>query len=213
VLPAAKQLVNLVVCPGISLLVTSRIPLRVRAEHILRIEPLPVPDLSRSLRTPCSWRREAGRSPGSGQGSQRRRSGQWRLDAYLSRRGWASAYREGLVTPLGDVAALVLTVLNEAAQAQASAQPAQPEPAPEATRTSGEAQAATARGESAENPLTEREREVLWLVAQGLGNKAIAQQLVDSPSTVNYHLIQIFNKLVVDTRAQAIAVTAQRGWL
>jgi DNA-binding NarL/FixJ family response regulator len=54
---------------------------------------------------------------------------------------------------------------------------------------------------------------VLRLVAQGLGNKAIAHQLIISPSTVNYHLIQIFNKLVVDTRAQAVAVAAQRRLL
>ncbi len=50
VLPAASQLVDLLaVCPGMRLLVTSRIPLQLRWEHILRINPLPVPDLTISL--------------------------------------------------------------------------------------------------------------------------------------------------------------------
>jgi DNA-binding NarL/FixJ family response regulator len=61
--------------------------------------------------------------------------------------------------------------------------------------------------------LTKRQREVLRLVAQGPSNKAIGQRLVISPTTVNYHLKQIFNRLVVDTRAQAVAVAAQHGLL
>jgi DNA-binding NarL/FixJ family response regulator len=61
--------------------------------------------------------------------------------------------------------------------------------------------------------LTGREVEVLRLVAQGLANKAIARQLYISPSTVNYHLTAIFNKLVVDTRAQAVAVASRQGLL
>jgi transposase InsO family protein len=40
-------------------------------------------------------------------------------------------------------------------------------------------------------PLTEREREVLRLVAQGLTTKAIGRELFLSPSTVNYHLISV----------------------
>jgi DNA-binding NarL/FixJ family response regulator len=75
------------------------------------------------------------------------------------------------------------------------------------------AQHSSSHAAQRENLLTEREQEVLGLVAQGLSNKAIARQLVISPSTVNYHLIQIFNKLVVETRAQAVAVAAQRGLL
>jgi predicted ATPase len=47
VLPAASQLVDLLaVCPQIRMLVTSRVPLQLRWEHILRIKPLPVPDVS-----------------------------------------------------------------------------------------------------------------------------------------------------------------------
>jgi NarL family two-component system response regulator YdfI len=62
-------------------------------------------------------------------------------------------------------------------------------------------------------PLTEREIEVLRLVAQGLSSKLIARQLSITPGTVNYHLATVFNKLGVDTRAQAVAVATQRGLL
>jgi non-specific serine/threonine protein kinase len=61
--------------------------------------------------------------------------------------------------------------------------------------------------------LSEREEEVLRLVAEGLPNKAIAHQLIISPSTVNYHLTSVFNKLGVNTRAHAVAEAAQRDLL
>jgi len=61
--------------------------------------------------------------------------------------------------------------------------------------------------------LTEREREVLRLVARGLSSKAIGRQLYIVPSTVNYHLTSVFHKLGVETRAQAVAVAAEYGLL
>jgi DNA-binding NarL/FixJ family response regulator len=61
------------------------------------------------------------------------------------------------------------------------------------------------------NILSEREQEVLGLVAEGLPNKAIAQRLNISPATVNYHLTSVFNKLGVHSRAQAVALAFQRG--
>jgi DNA-binding NarL/FixJ family response regulator len=63
------------------------------------------------------------------------------------------------------------------------------------------------------SPLSEREQAVLARVAQGLSSKAIGQQLFIAPSTVNYHLTSIFNKLGVSTRAQVVAVAAKRGLL
>jgi len=62
--------------------------------------------------------------------------------------------------------------------------------------------------------LTEREREVLDLIAQGLGNDDIGQRLAISPKTVRNHITNIFGKLGATTRAQVI-VRAQRllGWL
>jgi DNA-binding CsgD family transcriptional regulator len=54
---------------------------------------------------------------------------------------------------------------------------------------------------------------VLALVAQGLSSKAIGLRLSIAPSTANYHLTSIFNKLGVRTRAQVVAVAAERGLL
>lgn len=52
--------------------------------------------------------------------------------------------------------------------------------------------------------LTERERELLALLAQGLTNTAIAERLSLSPKTVRNHVSNIFSKLQVVDRAQAI---------
>jgi predicted ATPase/DNA-binding CsgD family transcriptional regulator len=68
-------------------------------------------------------------------------------------------------------------------------------------------------GHSSHMALTEREREVLRLVAKGLSSKAIGRQLFIVPSTVNYHLTSVFHKLGVETRAQAVAVAAEYGLL
>ncbi|MEN6392470.1 MAG: LuxR C-terminal-related transcriptional regulator [Anaerolineaceae bacterium] len=61
--------------------------------------------------------------------------------------------------------------------------------------------------------LTAREAEVLRLVAQGRTNNEIAQALFLSVNTVKRHLNNIFMKLGVTTRTQAIAVARQHGWI
>jgi LuxR family maltose regulon positive regulatory protein len=61
--------------------------------------------------------------------------------------------------------------------------------------------------------LTARETEVLTLVAQGRTNNEIAQTLYLSVNTVKRHLNNIFQKLGVTTRTQAIAVARQHGWI
>ena len=60
--------------------------------------------------------------------------------------------------------------------------------------------------------LTSRELEVLRLIAQGLKNREIAEKLVISEKTVGNHISNIFTKLQVNDRAQAI-VRALRGGL
>ena len=59
--------------------------------------------------------------------------------------------------------------------------------------------------------LTEREREVLTLIAQGYTNPAIAEQLVLSPKTVRNHVSSIFSKLQVAGRAEAIIRARDAG--
>ena len=61
--------------------------------------------------------------------------------------------------------------------------------------------------------LSEREREVLRLVAEGLPTKQIALNLSISERTVKFHVNSIFHKLGADNRAQAVALAAQRGLL
>ena len=59
--------------------------------------------------------------------------------------------------------------------------------------------------------LTNREREVLGLIAQGANNAEIAQQLVISPKTVSNHITNILSKLQVADRAQAIVKAREAG--
>jgi DNA-binding NarL/FixJ family response regulator len=59
--------------------------------------------------------------------------------------------------------------------------------------------------------LSGRELEVLRLLVAGSSNKAIASQLNLSENTVKSHLSHIFDKLDVQSRAEAVAVALQRG--
>lgn len=59
--------------------------------------------------------------------------------------------------------------------------------------------------------LTEREREVIGLIAGGLKNKAIARRLHISDITVRHHLTSIFNKLGVSDRQKLLILAHQQG--
>ncbi|ALG84900.1 response regulator [Gordonia phthalatica] len=85
---------------------------------------------------------------------------------------------------------------------------------------------ATARGETVLSPaiastlvrrsgrpgptITEREVEVLELLAQGMGNKDLAKSMFISEGTVKAHLAHIYDKLGVDTRAGAVAAAIEQ---
>ena len=59
------------------------------------------------------------------------------------------------------------------------------------------------------NSLTKREKDVLLLVTQGESNKSIAEKLVLSEVTVKSHLCNIFKKLNVTNRTQAVLIAMQ----
>ena len=54
------------------------------------------------------------------------------------------------------------------------------------------------------SPLTDRELDVLHLLAEGLSNKEMAGRLVVAPSTIKQHLKNIYGKLDVHSRVQAV---------
>ncbi len=61
--------------------------------------------------------------------------------------------------------------------------------------------------------LTDRELEVLRLVATGQNNGEIAAKLTISQSTVKFHLVNIMRKMKVETRAEAIVLSAKHNLL
>jgi len=62
-------------------------------------------------------------------------------------------------------------------------------------------------------PLSNRELEVVKLIAQGNGNKHIAQALGISDQTVKNHITAILRKLGVNDRTHAAIYALQRGWI
>jgi DNA-binding NarL/FixJ family response regulator len=59
--------------------------------------------------------------------------------------------------------------------------------------------------------LTQREREVLRHLADGLSNEEIGKQLVISPETVRTHVRKAMSKLEADTRTQAVAIALRQS--
>jgi NarL family two-component system response regulator LiaR len=68
-----------------------------------------------------------------------------------------------------------------------------------------------AQPSTASTPLTDRELEVLQLVAQGLSNREIADRLEIKEATVRTHVSNILNKLHLDSRTQAALYALREG--
>ena len=64
-----------------------------------------------------------------------------------------------------------------------------------------------------DNPLTDREEEVLRLMAQGKENAEIAAELVITERTVKFHVGNTYAKLGVTSRTAAVVEALRRGWV
>jgi NarL family two-component system response regulator LiaR len=83
---------------------------------------------------------------------------------------------------------------------------------PQLTKTFIEEVRMSESGEqSAQTPLSKREREILQKVADGATTKQVASELGISPHTVKTHLERIFEKLGANDRAQAVAIAIRTG--
>jgi DNA-binding NarL/FixJ family response regulator len=61
--------------------------------------------------------------------------------------------------------------------------------------------------------LTEREMDVLRLAAKGMSNRGIGTELVISVRTVQTHLNNVFNKIGVGSRTEAVIYALRKGWI
>ncbi|WP_129628399.1 response regulator [Candidatus Oscillochloris fontis] len=95
---------------------------------------------------------------------------------------------------------------RELAAAIKAAKAGKPTLAPEATQALVHASQQPQESEG----LTERERDVLKLLVEGLNNAEIAERLVVSLSTVKYHISNILMKLGVDNRVAAVTKAIQK---
>ncbi len=68
-------------------------------------------------------------------------------------------------------------------------------------------------GSQAGATLSDRERQVLTLAAEGAGNKQIARELGLSPRTVEAHMRHIFERLGVSSRTEAVTQAIRRHWI
>lgn len=97
---------------------------------------------------------------------------------------------------------------DELADAIRAAKAGQPTLAPEATQALIHA---TTKPPDLGFDLTQREREVLSLMIEGLNNPDIAERLVVSRSTIKFHVSSILSKLGASSRTEAVALALQNN--
>jgi NarL family two-component system response regulator LiaR len=97
---------------------------------------------------------------------------------------------------------------DELANAIRAAHAGRPTLAPEAAQALIHA---TRRADEPHYNLTEREKEVLALMIEGLNNPEIAERLVVSKSTVKFHVSSILGKLCVTSRTEAVALALKNN--
>jgi LuxR family maltose regulon positive regulatory protein len=117
--------------------------------------------------------------------------------------------RRGLPFEAAEARTALADVLRQMGQAKAAEDEARR--APEAFDRLGAAAAARRAKAPGAGALSERELQVLRFVADGLGDREIAERLVVSPHTVHRHVSNILAKLGVSSRAAAAAHAARQG--
>ncbi|MEO6458330.1 MAG: tetratricopeptide repeat protein [Chloroflexia bacterium] len=115
--------------------------------------------------------------------------------AQLGKNDWAHAWAEGRSMPAESAAALAVECMRTALEAEAA----------------GVSRKAGKRAPKYPKDLTQREVEVLRLVAEGLTDARIASSLSISPNTVHAHLRSTYDKLGVTTRSAAARFAAEHG--
>jgi LuxR family maltose regulon positive regulatory protein len=118
--------------------------------------------------------------------------------ARLLERDEPAAAEEFRRRALAEGRAADLTTMTEALLADLASPPAEAAPAPPA---------------QAAEPLTDREQDVLRLIAQGMTNQEVADELVISVGTVKWYTSQIYGKLDVGNRTEAAARARDLGLL
>jgi DNA-binding NarL/FixJ family response regulator len=80
-------------------------------------------------------------------------------------------------------------------------------------RRSARAASRTEGKETTPCPLTERQLQILALVAEGTSNRTIGAQIGLSSQTVKNHMLSVLRKLDVPDRTAAVVVALRQGWL
>jgi DNA-binding NarL/FixJ family response regulator len=89
------------------------------------------------------------------------------------------------------------------------ARSAEPPPEPP-SRVAADVQAPSERAEDSWDRLTDPERTVAQLVAQGLSNRQAAERIFLSPHTVSFHLRKVYRKLGISSRVELTRITIER---
>jgi DNA-binding NarL/FixJ family response regulator len=136
------------------------------------------------------FRQQAAKSAGDGLGTARY--------AALYNRGTRDSLSHVIALAAGDEDAAI-TPGGSGSRKRADHAAAPPVPA------AGPDGPGTASAHAALSQLTSRQRQIAWLVAEGLSNKEIAERLVISKRTVDTHIDHIFGRLGVSSRMQLAA--------
>jgi len=125
----------------------------------------------------------------------------------------AQALHSGVraILPADATASQLLAAIQGAAAGLVVLHPADVNAAIPASVVASTASVASVGEAELTEPLTRREREVLQMLAAGLGNKEIAARLSISDHTAKFHVASILGKLGASTRTEAVALGIRRG--